>query len=239
MHAKGFSRKRPSSSQEVTAERSPCLCGSVRIYRDGSGARVARLLRSSTSIPRPDTLVVQPKMATLVFGDATDPQSISLPAGLAPWSPAAEAGRYILEPDPAVIAADATDDLAALLTAQGTPAWRIAAGLDWLSADDPVDTPFARVFRILKTAPGRERDITAAIAELDGGIVEIKPRGVALNTDALQKRLRGDGSRRVDPGAAGRYRDNVGLAPRAAIAAARVVEGTGTRDRGASAGADA
>ena len=136
-----------------------------------------------------------PRQATLVFGDATDPQSISLPAGVAQRSVVAGPGEYILEPDPAVIAAGATDDLAALLSDRGTPAWRIASGLDWLSASDPVDTPFARCFRILHTAAGRERDIAATITELHGGIVEIKPRGLRLDTDALQRRLRGDGDR--------------------------------------------
>jgi len=136
-----------------------------------------------------------PRQATLVFGDAMDPQSISLPAGAAQRSAPATPGKWILEPDPAVIAADATDDLAALLSDRGTPAWRIAVGLDWLSADHPVDTPFARCFRILQTVPGRERDIAAAIAAVGGGIVEIKPRGLRLDTDALQRRLRGKGDR--------------------------------------------
>ncbi len=133
--------------------------------------------------------------ATIVFGDPAGPESISLPAGQAPAAAIAEPGQWLIEPDAAVIAAGGTDDLAAWATEQGVPAWRIAWGLDWLFADEPIDTPLATCFHILRTAPGRQRDVAAAVAELKGGIVEIKPRGLKLDTDALQKRLRGKGER--------------------------------------------
>jgi len=135
------------------------------------------------------------RQATVVFGDMLAPESVSLVAGAAETAPVAEAGAWIVAPDPAVIAAGATDDLAALLTDGGAPAWRIAPGLDWLSADQPVDTPLARCFELLRTVPGRRRDVAAAVHDLGGGIVEVKPRGVKLDTDAMQKALRGDDDR--------------------------------------------
>ncbi|NLF29892.1 MAG: methyltransferase domain-containing protein [Planctomycetes bacterium] len=135
------------------------------------------------------------RQATVVAGDGLDPRATSLQAGQAPPASVGDVGRVIIEPDAAVIAAGATDDLAARLAAGGTPAWRLAPGLDWLTADAPADTPLARCFGVLATAAGREADVAAAVRGLDGGLVEVKPRGLRLDTDALQVRLRGPGTR--------------------------------------------
>ena len=132
------------------------------------------------------------RMATVVAGDPFAPESTSLPAGEAPYAPICEAGAWLVEPDATVVAARGVDNLAA---AEGL--WRLAAGLVWLSGDEPVETPLARSFRILAAVPGRERDVARALRKLDAGVVEIKPRGVHVDTDALQRRFRGRGRRRV------------------------------------------
>lgn len=132
------------------------------------------------------------RRARVVFGPAEDPQSVSLEAGNAPPAPLREPGPWLLEPDPAVLAAGGVDDLAA---AEGL--WRIAPGLGWLFADAPPATPLVRNFRVLDVVPGRERDVARALRRLDAGRVEIKPRGLKLNTDALQRRLRGRGQRNL------------------------------------------
>ncbi|NBB94211.1 MAG: hypothetical protein GVY16_00530 [Planctomycetes bacterium] len=99
-------------------------------------------------------------------------------------------GEWIIEPDPAVLAADLTDALAAEF------GWRrFQPGLDWLTGEVRAETPLAASFRVLREMPGREQDIARALRELDAGLVEIKPRGVRLDTDRLQRRLRGRGSR--------------------------------------------
>jgi len=98
----------------------------------------------------------------------------------------------LIEPNPAVLAARGADDLAA---AEGL--WRIDRGLDWLFGDGPVATPLARSFRVLDAVAGRERDIARALRRLDAGRVEIKTRGLKLNTDVLQRRLRGRGSQNL------------------------------------------
>ena len=138
---------------------------------------------------------VAPRRATVVEGDPLDPRATSLDVGLAPPAPVDQAGDIILEPDAAVIAGGGTDDLAAHLAAAGVPAWRLAPGLDWLTAAATADTPLARCFRVLAAVPGRETDVAAAVRSLDGGLVEVKPRGLKLDTDALQVRLRGGGTR--------------------------------------------
>ena len=130
------------------------------------------------------------RRATVVHGDFDDPQAASIPGDEAPYAPIGEAGEWLVEPDPAVIAAEAVDDLAAEVGL-----WRIQPGLPWLFGDRPAETPLARSFRVLAAVPGREREIARALRRLGAGIVEVKPRGVRLDTAKLQKRLRGRGRR--------------------------------------------
>ena len=132
------------------------------------------------------------RWATVVCGAADDPQSVSIFGGLALAAVREEPGGWLIEPDAAVIAAHAVDDLAA---AEGL--WRIEPGLVWLFGDRPVRSPLARSFRVLRVVPGREKTVRRALAELGGGVVEVKPRGVRMDTDVMQRRLRGKGKRRL------------------------------------------
>ena len=132
------------------------------------------------------------RRATVVTGPIEDPEAVSLAADVAPYVPVREPGEWLVEPDPAVIAAEAVDDLAA---AAGL--WRIQPGLPWLFGDKPAATPLARDFRVLASVPGREKDVARGLARLDAGTVEIKPRGIKLPTDKLQRTLRGRGRRRI------------------------------------------
>lgn len=127
-------------------------------------------------------------LATKLSGRVDDPTAATLPAGLAPPAGAGEPGAFLIEPDPAVIAADGTDDLA---EAHGL--WRIEPGHVWLTGDAPAETPLAACFEIIETVPGREKDVGRALRRLDAGVVEVKPRGVQLDTDRLQRSLRGRG----------------------------------------------
>ena len=94
--------------------------------------------------------------------------------------------RWLYEIDPAVIAARATDSLGAQVDAT-----RIDSQLDWLTGENKiVDCPAIRSFEVLKILPGRINAVKSALAKLDAGQVAIKPRGIQLNTDSLQKKLR-------------------------------------------------
>ena len=133
------------------------------------------------------------RSATVVFGPWDSPGSETVEAGLA--SPAQlrtpeQAGEYLVEPDPAVIAAGAVDDLAERFALR-----RVSPYLAWCFGDEPPATALARSFRVLRIVPGREKNVARAIKELGGGIVEVKPRGLRLDTDVLQRRLRGQGDR--------------------------------------------
>lgn len=111
-----------------------------------------------------------------------------LPAGQAEPAEIREEGAFVIEPDPAVSAAGGVDDLAAKLGA-----FRRAAGLELLFAQSPVQTPLARCYEVLDETPGRLGDVRKALAALDAGLVEVKPRGMKMDTDATQAKLRGKG----------------------------------------------
>jgi hypothetical protein len=99
-------------------------------------------------------------------------------------------GEWIIEPDAAVLAADLVDALAS------EHGWhRFQSGLDWLSGAAPSATPLATGFHVLREVPGRESDVAKTLREFGAGIVEVKPRGVRLDTDGLQRRFRGQGGR--------------------------------------------
>jgi hypothetical protein len=146
-----------------------------------------------------------PRTATVVFGEMAAPESASLAAGESPPAEIAERGRtgapgkpgqWLIEPDPAVIAAGAVDDLAANLAAQGgASVRRIDPRLAWLLSDRAMNTPLARCYHILRIVPGRQGDVARAVRELGGGVVEVKPCGLRLDTDTLQQTLRGAGGR--------------------------------------------
>ncbi len=136
------------------------------------------------------------RRATRVFGGITSPDHVSIDAGLAPPALLAEPGEWLIEPDPAVIAAGGVDDLAASLArARQVRLWRIDPALAWLFADGSVETPLGRCYRVLASVPGRAKDVAKAVADLGGGTVAVKPRGLRLDTDVLQRSLRGPGDR--------------------------------------------
>lgn len=135
--------------------------------------------RASVITDTDDALDTPPATASI----AEAPDDVTEPA-------VGDVGEWILEPDPAVLAADLVDALAA---EQG---WRrFQPGLDWLTGETASTTPLATSFRVLAEVPGREADVAAALRTLGAGIVEVKPRGVRLDTDGLQRRLRGKGCR--------------------------------------------
>lgn len=106
----------------------------------------------------------------------------------------APAGRYLYEPDGAIIRAGLVRNLAALLGL-----WQLDPQIAYLSSDAPVSTPFARRFTVEQAAPFSLKALTARLRELRVGIVEIKKRGLDIDPDALRLRLKlhGPNSRTV------------------------------------------
>ena len=104
--------------------------------------------------------------------------------------PVAPAGRWIVEPDGAVIRAGLVRHYAAR---HGL--WQLDPAIAYLSGDAlPAGV---RGFEVLEELGYSERRLREALAARDVGAAEILTRGVGIDPDALRSRLRLRGSRRV------------------------------------------
>jgi hypothetical protein len=123
----------------------------------------------ATVLPAGDTLV-------------TDPGT--------PSAPVRPPGRFLLDPSPAVTRAGAVADLAARLGA-----WQIDERIAFLSADEPLHSPFGRGLVVEASLPFAVKPLTAELRRLDIGSIDIRRRGLAGDADELKRRLRPSGSR--------------------------------------------
>ncbi|WP_158865556.1 THUMP-like domain-containing protein [Leifsonia sp. AG29] len=99
-------------------------------------------------------------------------------------------GEYLYEPDGAVIRARLIGDLA-----RSIGGWMLSDRIAYITADRPVETPFAAGFRILEPLPYAEKDLKRALRQRGIGTLEIKKRGVDVDPATLRKRLALDGDR--------------------------------------------
>jgi hypothetical protein len=118
--------------------------------------------------------------------------------------PVRAAGRWIVDPDGAVVRAGLVRHYAAR---HGL--WQLDPDIAYLSGDRP--PPGIRGFEVIEQLVFEERKLRQALSALDGGALEILVRGVRVDPDALRRRLRPRGSRplsvvitRIGSGAAGR-----------------------------------
>lgn len=96
-----------------------------------------------------------------------------------------EVGRYLYEPDPAVIRAGGIPQLAELIGG-----WPLASGIAYLTSDRLVATPLATAFEVEQVLPHDERTLRAWVREAGIGTLEIKVRGLDLDPAVLRRRLR-------------------------------------------------
>ncbi len=94
-------------------------------------------------------------------------------------------GAYLYEPDGAVIRAGLVTAVCAVVAGG-----RIDPHLAYVTADEPVPTPFARGYRVLEEVPYREKQLRAALRERSVGRLTIKKRGVEIVPEDLRRRLR-------------------------------------------------
>lgn len=102
----------------------------------------------------------------------------------------APAGRWIVDPDGAVVRAGLVRHYAAR---HGL--WQLDPDIAYLSGDELPDG--VRGFEVLEQLGFHERRLRAALAARSVGAVEVLVRGVDVDPDALRKRLRLRGSERV------------------------------------------
>ncbi len=65
--------------------------------------------------------------------------------------------------------------------------------LGLLTSDDPAAHPMCEPFEVLAELPWNLKRCRAELARWNAGIVEVKTRGKVVDTDVVQKQLRGDG----------------------------------------------
>jgi THUMP domain-like len=95
-----------------------------------------------------------------------------------------DVGRFVYEPDPAVIRAHLVSTVVAEVDGR-----LLDPHLACVSADDEVRTPFARGFRVLEALPFKEKALRAALRSRGIGALTIKKRGIAVTPEDLRRRL--------------------------------------------------
>ena len=93
-------------------------------------------------------------------------------------------GRYLYEPDGAVVRAGLVGAVAA-----GVGGGLLDEHIAYVTADDAFRTPFARSYEVVEELPYREKQLKAALRERRVGRLTIKKRGVDVVPDQLRKRL--------------------------------------------------
>ena len=100
-----------------------------------------------------------------------------------------DVGRFLYEPDGAVIRAGLVTAVAA-----GVQGHLVDPKIAYVAGDAAYRTPFARSYRVLDELPYREKQLRAALRERNVGSLTIKKRGVEVSPEQLRQRLalRGD-----------------------------------------------
>lgn len=143
------------------------------------------------------------KEAMLWLGELATPgvhrRATILPAGVTATDaepgdgcPVKPVGRFLYEPDAAVIRAGLVQQVATLLGL-----WQLDRRIAYLSGDGAVVSPFVQGFEVDEALPFSLKTIRQRLRELGVRILEIKMRGVALDPDVFRRqlKLRGNESR--------------------------------------------
>lgn len=103
--------------------------------------------------------------------------------------PAVTLGRWLVEPDAAILAAGLKNTFAA--QHQLAP---VAEGIGYLTGEQLVDSPLAEAFEVIERWPFDARKVGEALRRRDIGTVEIKKRGVEVSPETLRKQWQLKGS---------------------------------------------
>jgi hypothetical protein len=112
--------------------------------------------------------------------------------GPEPVVPVAAPGAFVLDPSPAVTRAGLVADLAAALEA-----WQVDARIAFLTADQPLQSPFGRSLAVVASMPFAVKPLAAELRRLGIGTVDLRRRGLAGDVEDLRRRLRLRGDRRA------------------------------------------
>jgi SAM-dependent methyltransferase len=161
---------------------------------------LATTSRRATVFPGPHTLAARPRFPGAprapVGGDEPSP----LPAGPSwgspdpsgPTVPCAPPGAFLLDPNPAVTRAGLVEELA-----RDLGAWKLDPQVAFLSADQPMATPFGRLLRVDASLPWNLKGLRQVLRQRGVGTVEVRKRGSAVDVADLTTRLRLRGDARA------------------------------------------
>jgi hypothetical protein len=134
------------------------------------------------------------KEATVWFGDLARPEpwrATVLPSGetlagdpLDAFAELGLLGRYLYDPDPAVVRAGLVD-----LCAQELGLARLDKEEEYLTGDEVVSSAFVRGFEVVAELPNNPRAIRSYFRDSDVGQLEIKCRHIRVQIEALRKQL--------------------------------------------------
>jgi hypothetical protein len=95
----------------------------------------------------------------------------------------------LFDPDPAVVRAGLVDVLA-----EANQLLRLDPAEEYLTADNPVQTPFAQMFEVIEDLSNNDREIRNWFRRADCGQVEIKCRRIPVSADKVRQKLPLSGS---------------------------------------------
>lgn len=134
------------------------------------------------------------KEATVWFGELARPpffRATVLPSGatiaghpLEVAVPVMPIGRYLYDPDPAVVRSGLLDVVADRLALT-----RLDPAEEYLTSDELVLSPFVQTFEVLANLPNNERDLKGWLRTSDVGQLEIKCRHIPIRADEMRRKL--------------------------------------------------
>jgi hypothetical protein len=123
------------------------------------------------SVRRRATVISQSGLVTMTDEDESNEEVVDL-------------GRYLYEPDGAVIRAGLVGAVAA-----GVGGGLLDSRIAYVTSDSSFRTPFAKSYVVNEEVPFREKQLRAALKVRGIGRLTIKKRGIAITPEELRKRL--------------------------------------------------
>ncbi len=116
------------------------------------------------------------------------PEGATLTGGSLPSPPVGPVGRYLYEPDGAVIRSHLVAEVAARLGGR-----LIDETIAYITADELRPTPYATAYEVTDTLPFNLKKLKALLREREVGTLTVKKRGSAVEPEELRRRLKPQG----------------------------------------------
>ena len=139
-----------------------------------------------------EAVLWSPELATTSRRATVFPGPGTLEAQPGPPLDCASPGAYLLDPNPAVTRAGLVEELG-----RDLEAWKLDPRIAFLSADQPLRSPFGRLLRVEASLPWNLKRLREVLRGRGVGTVEIRKRGSAVDVDDLTARLRLGGDARA------------------------------------------